>query len=156
MPPQTPNAFKYINGDVSTLPFSYTMTPLPTLLRDGSDSHLAKWYSVPATIATPYPILPITLPNYALYLQAVLRDSRRAMNDSSSGLRKLAKVVDMIYPPTSEHMEGLGPEASAPERHRMGNFFRRALGRGDRNSGQRGGNDDSYEFITPFRIDEYS
>lgn len=132
------------------------MSPLPTLLRDGSDSPLARWYSVPSTPATPYPALPITLPNYALYLQAVLRDSRRAMNDSSSGLRRLAKSIDMIYPPTTEHMEGFGPEMATPDRHRVGNFFRRALGRGDRNTGQRGGNDESFDIITPFRIDEYN
>lgn len=127
------------------------MSPLPTLLRDG-DSMLSRYYTVPSTTLTPYPTLPITLPNFAMYLQAVLDDSRRAMNDSSSGLRKLAKIADSIYPAVNAS-DGLN-ESAGSDRLKVGNFFRRALGRGDRNS-RRGGNADTYEFITPFRVDEY-
>ena len=65
-------------------------------------------------------------------------------------------MVDSFYPNTSNAVEGLGPESDGPDRRSVGGFFRRALGRGDRNNrNQGGGNLDTFEFITPFRIDEY-
>ncbi|KAH8118382.1 hypothetical protein DFH11DRAFT_1567050 [Phellopilus nigrolimitatus] len=120
------------------------------------DSDLSKCFTIPATNSMPYPTLPMALPDFAMYLHAVLEDSRRAAHDTSGGLRRLAKMVDSFYPATNIDMEGLGPEAVGPDRRGVGGFFRRALGRTEKNNqGQRGGNADTYEFITPFRIDEY-
>ncbi|KAI5123427.1 hypothetical protein M0805_006132 [Coniferiporia weirii] len=156
VPQQLANGFKYTNGDVSIFPYSYISSPLPALLRAGAgDSDLAKCFTVPATTNTPYPKLPLALPDYAMYLHSVLEDSRRAANDSSGGLRRLAKMVDSFYPQVANGREGLGMEADVPGRKGVGGFFKRALGRGERNQAQRGGNADTYEFITPFRIDEY-
>src|ERR1700722_9160538 len=95
IPPSTPSAWRYTNGDVNPLPWSYSLSSLPKILEDTS---LSKSYTIPSTNSTPYPTLPIDLPNMALYLQAALEDSRKAMNDSSSGLRKLAKMVDTYFP----------------------------------------------------------
>ena len=90
-----------------------------------------------------------------MYLQSALEDSRRTINDSSSGLRRLAKMVDGFYP-AEDHDLGPGPEAVAPDRLRVGGLFKKAFGRGDKNAMKngRGGNADTYEFITPFRLDE--
>lgn len=157
VPPAAPNAFKYNNGDVNTLPWSYTLSSLPALLRDGADSPLAKSYTVPLSPSTPYPSLPINLPNLAMYLHAALEDSRRAMNDSSSGLRKLAKMVDGYYPNDHDAIAVLGPEAGG-ERSRIGpGFIKKVFGKGGKKTQDkgRGGNADTYEFITPFRLDGY-
>lgn len=154
--PNTPNPHKYTNGDVCTLPFSYTLSALPTLLRDSADSTMAKYYSIPQSTSLPYPTLPIRLPNFAMYLHAALSESRKAMNDSSSGTRRLAKMVDGFYPADPSSVEGLGPEMTAPIR--VGGLFKRAFGRNQKNSttnSARGGNADTYEFITPFRMDEW-
>ena len=110
VPPSTPNAHKYTNGDVNCLPFSYTTSPVPALLRAGAgDDNISKVFTVPPTANTTYPTLPISLPDYAMYLHAVLEDSRRAASDTSGGLRKLAKMIDTLYPASNENLEGLGP-----------------------------------------------
>ncbi|OCB87862.1 hypothetical protein A7U60_g4996 [Sanghuangporus baumii] len=156
VPPSAPNMHKYTNGDINTLPYSYTMSPLPALLRAGAgDSTLSKCFTVPATANTPYPTLPMTLPELALYLLAVLDESRRAANDSSGGLRKLAKTIDSLYPVDS--LEGVAPEFDFPNKGGVGKFFKRVVGRASRESShnQRGGNVERFEYITPFRIDEY-
>ena len=47
-----------------------------------------------------------------MYLQAALGDSRRAINDSSSGLRKLARMVDGLSPEDNSRVVDVrGPEA---------------------------------------------
>ena len=156
IPPQAPNAHKYTNGDVSVFPFSYTTSPLPALLRAGAgDSSLSKCFTVPSTPTTPFPTLPVSLPDYAMYLHAVLEASRRANNDSTSGFRKLAKMVDSLYP-QSPNASGLGVEFNGPDRRGVSGLFKRVLGRDKNHSqNQRGGNADVFEFITPFRVDEY-
>ncbi|KAL5527430.1 hypothetical protein ACEPAG_6221 [Sanghuangporus baumii] len=156
VPPSAPNMHKYTNGDVNTLPYSYTMSPLPALLRAGAgESNLSKCFTVPATANTPYPTLPMTLPELALYLLAVLDESRKAANDSSDGLRKLAKTIDSLYP--ADSLEGVAPEIDFPNKGGVGKFFKRVVGRASRESShnQRGGNVERFEYITPFRIDEY-
>lgn len=154
VPPNAPNAWKYTNGDVSTLPWSYTLSGLPTLLRDGADSEMATYYTIPATTRTPHPTLPITFPNMAMYLQSALEDSRRAMNDSSSGLRKLAKYVDTYY--ANDH-EVVGVEDETEVRRSFGGgLFKKVIKRGNKQSkGNRGGNEEVYEFVTPFVPDEW-
>lgn len=150
VPSSQPNYFKYTNGDVNTLPYSYTLSTLPTLLRDVSDSEIARTYTVPSTESTPYPKLPIDLPKLAMYLQAALEDSRRAMNDSSSGLRKLARMVDELNPEDHDStVHVLGPEAGSKSR-KFRDIFR--IGKTPKES--RGGNADTYDLITPFRLDD--
>ena len=111
------------------------------------------------TDALPYPNLPVRLDNLSRYLQAALVESRKAMNDSSSALRKLAKMVDGFYPSEPVESSVLGEEAMAPDRMRMGTgFIRRAFGIGGRSGrDSRGGNanQDTFEYITPYRLDEY-
>lgn len=152
VPSSQPNYFKYSNGDVNTLPYSYTLSTLPTLLRDVSDSEIARTYTIPATESTPYPKLPIDLPNLAMYLQAALEDSRRAINDSSSGLRKLARMVDGLNPEDHDStVHVLGPEAGSERRNKLRHIFRIGKTPKDKN---RGGNADTYDLITPFRLDD--
>jgi len=147
VPANPQNAWKFTNGDVCTLPYSYTLSPLPALLRDGADSAISTYYVIPSTPKTPYPTLPINFPDMAMYLQSALQDSRRALHDSSSGLRKLAKCVDSYY---QHEPEFVGVE-EAPEKRSFGGVFKKVIGFGNRQGkGNRGGNEDVYEFITPF------
>jgi hypothetical protein len=84
-----------------------------------------------------------------MYLQAALEDSRRYLNDSSSGNRKLAKMVQTCYPSRAE--SALSEE---PERSSVGGLFMRVMGRTNR-SRTAGGNEDTYELVTPFVPDEW-
>ncbi|TDL29410.1 hypothetical protein BD410DRAFT_709722 [Rickenella mellea] len=155
IPPNTPNQFKYTNGDVSTLPWSYTLLPLPELLCDGPDSHMAKYYNIPVTTTTPLPSVPINLPNLAMYLQSALDDSRRALNDSSSGLRKLAKMVDGFYP-ADQPISVLGADDFG-DRSLLRRGVKKVFGKANKstNARGRGGNADTYELVTPFRLDDW-
>ena len=145
-PPTSNASHKYTNGDVNTLPFSYTMSPLPALLRDGPDGPMSKYYTVPATSNTPYPTLPISFPNMAMYLASAVEDSRRMAHDSSSGMKRLAKTLDTFYPAAVE----LGMEDDEPEKPAGGvvNMFRNVFGRGKKDPRR---NDDNYaDLVTPF------
>lgn len=156
VPAQIPNAHKYTNGDVTVFPYSYTSSPLPGILRTGAgDSSTSKCFTVPSTVSTPFPKLPLNLPDFAMYLHSILRDSRRAANDTSGGLRRLAKMVDDFYPQKNNSGGDVIGGEEEPERRGVGGLFRRALGRERRKHGQSSGNADTYEYITPFRIDEY-
>ncbi|KAA1466309.1 hypothetical protein DENSPDRAFT_790836 [Dentipellis sp. KUC8613] len=152
VPPSHPNYHKYTNGDVSTLPYSYALSSLPATLRDGADSSMAKYYTIPQTSSTPLPSLPIDLPSMAMYLASALEDSRRALNDSSSGLRKLAKMVDQFYPDNNPSGE-LGGDST--ERLATRRFLGRFVRRGNKSKDNRGGNADRYELVTPFVPDEW-
>jgi hypothetical protein len=132
--------------DVNTLPYSYRLSPLPTLLRDGPDSQISKYYTVPATARMPWPKLPISMPDMAIYLTRVLEDSRRALSDSSSGLRRLAKMIDQFYP--NQQSQPGGEE----EGQRRG-FLGRLMGRSTKP--QRGPNAEVYDLVTPFISDEW-
>lgn len=83
---------------MNVLPYSYTLGQRPTLLQETADTPISKIYVVPETDRVPYPTMPLTFPHLALYLQAALEESRRYLNDSSSGMRKLAKMVSQCYP----------------------------------------------------------
>lgn len=144
-----PGAYKYHNGDVNTLPWSYTLSSIPAVLRDGADTPMSKCYTIPLTESLPYPTLPISFPNMAMYLQAALEESRRHMHDSSSGMRKLAKMVDTCYP--TAYIDDI--DDSPLEKT---GIFKRLIGRGSKNNKKgRGGNEDTYELVTPFVPDEW-
>jgi hypothetical protein len=155
MPPPTSvaNSYKYTNNDVNTLPYSYTLSPLPQLLRDGADSPMAKYYVVPATNSTPYPTLPINFPNLAMYLQSAVEDSRKAANDSSGGVRKLAHNIDSCYPRDNERPDSLDLSETSRSRG-VGGMFKRVINRGKTPKG-RGGNEEIYDLVTPFVSEEW-
>ncbi|KAH7887613.1 hypothetical protein F5I97DRAFT_859728 [Phlebopus sp. FC_14] len=151
VPPSTLTSHKYMNGDVNTLPYSYTLSPLPPLLRDGAESSMAKYYVVPSTSTTPYPTLPINFPNLAMYLQSAVQDSRRAANDSSSGMRRLANYIDNCYPNDSETA---ALDQGGQPRRGVGGMLKRVIGRGKGSKGSRG-NEEIYDLVTPFVADEW-
>lgn len=136
--------------DVNALPYSYSLSTIPTLLRDAADTSISKTYTIPASNSVPYPTLPITFPNLAMYLHAALEDSRRYLNDSSRGNRKLAKMVQTCYPVREE--DGL---PGSPERSSVGDLFKRVIGRSNNKSTRTGGNEDTYELVTPFVPNEW-
>ena len=140
---------EYTNDDVNTLPFSYTMSPLPALLRDGPDGPMSKYYTIPATPNTPYPTLPISLPNMAMYLASAVEDSRRMAHDNSSGMKRLAKTLNTFYPAKVE----FGMEDDEPGGPAGGvvSTFRNVFGKG-RNDRRR--RDHNYaDPVTPFVSD---
>ncbi|KAF8076551.1 hypothetical protein FPV67DRAFT_1558996 [Lyophyllum atratum] len=143
-PSPEPNRLKNVND----LPYSYSLAGVPTLLRDGADTPISKTYTIPASESVPYPTLPINFPELALYLQAALEESRRYLNDNSSGYRKLAKMIKACYPTED------GPQ-DPPERTSVGGLFKRVIGRGPNRSTRRGANEDTYELVTPFVQDEW-
>ncbi|KAI6134985.1 hypothetical protein EV401DRAFT_1845067 [Pisolithus croceorrhizus] len=147
--PSVHNSHKYTSGDVGVLPFSYTLSPLPTLLRDGAESSMAKYYVIPSTPTTPYPTLPINFPNLAMYLQAAVEDSRRAAIDGSGGMRKLAQFIDSCYPSDTDAAVFDG---EAPKRG-VGGMLKRVMGR-SKGKGSRG-NEEIYDLVTPFVADEW-
>jgi hypothetical protein len=134
--------WKFSNGDVNTLPWSYTLTPLPPLLQASSDTNISKFYTIPATTATPYPTLPINFPNMAMYLASAMEDSRRTTHDGSSGMKRLSKNVDLFYPSEEPSgMEGTEP-AKGGVRGVFGKMFKR-------NTGAKR-NEDTWDLVTPF------
>ncbi|RXW21946.1 hypothetical protein EST38_g3901 [Candolleomyces aberdarensis] len=149
VPPSLPNAQKYNNPHPNILPWSYTLGDLPMLLRNAADAPMSKTYTIPSTDSLPYPTLPITFPNLALYLQAALDFSRQAKEDNN-GYRKLAKMVQTCYPNTEE------PSNEAQEKTTVGGLFKRVIGRGN-NKKKTGktNNEETYEYITPFVPDEW-
>ncbi|KAF8272531.1 hypothetical protein EI94DRAFT_1566037 [Lactarius quietus] len=144
-----PPDHRYTNGDVNVLPYSYNLSALPTLLSDGPDSLVSKYYVIPATPRTPLPTLPISMPSMAMYLASALDDSRRALGDTSSGFRRLAKMVDQFYP------NERAPAGGEEEARRRGG--RALIGRlmGRQAKQQRGRNADVYDLVTPFVPDEW-
>jgi hypothetical protein len=153
IPPTTQNSHRYTNGDVSVLPYSYTLSPLPTLLRDGAESPMAKYYVVPPTATTPHPTLPINFPNLAMYLQSAVQDSRRASSDSSSGVRKLANYIDNCYQNEAESATPIDQAVSV--RRGVGGMFRRVIGRHRGSARNSSGNEEIYDLVTPFVPDEW-
>jgi hypothetical protein len=80
-----------------------------------------------------------------MYLASALEESRRAPGDSSSGIRRLAKMVNYFYP--SEQSPG-----EEEERRRRGGgraFIGRLMGRTSRPP-QGGRNAEVYDLVTPF------
>lgn len=149
VPPNTPGAAKYSAFNPNMLPWSYTLAPIPTLLHDAVDTPRSKTYTIPATDIIPYPTLPITFPNLAMYLQAALDDSRRHTHESTGG-KKLGKMVQLCYPNSDD-----GPTESS-ERGSVSGLFKRVIGRGNKtNKKNRANNEDTYELVTPFVPDEW-
>ncbi|KAG6854868.1 hypothetical protein C0991_012058 [Blastosporella zonata] len=129
---------------VNDLPYSYSLAGVPTLLRDASDTAVSKAYTIPATDLLPLPTLPITFPDLAMYMQAALDMSRRYLNDSHSDYRKLAKMITTCYP---------DDDVPHDPSERRG-LFQRVMGRSNK-APRRGGNEDTYELVTPFVPDEW-
>ncbi|KAH8105946.1 hypothetical protein BXZ70DRAFT_1004241 [Cristinia sonorae] len=146
VPQNYPQKFKYKNGDPNVLPFSYTMSATPAYLREGADAPISKWYNIPATSALPHPKLPISFPDLATYLLDALEESRRAIHDGSSGMRRLAKLIEMCYP-----ADRSGDERTGRERG-VGGWVRGLIGRERQRSRDR--NEHTYEVVTPFVLNE--
>lgn len=137
-----PQASRYRAKDPNILPFSYTLSPHPNLLRESSDAPMSKWFTIPSTDTNPWPKLPITFPDLARYLMDAVDESRQ---DSSSGTRRLSKLVDTYYPTEAS------ANAESAEHQSSGgllSFFRRRRPSRDRNA-------DTYDIVTPFVADEW-
>jgi hypothetical protein len=146
-----PPEHRHTNADVNVLPYSYNLSSLPALLSNGPESPVSKYYTIPATAKTPLPKLPIKMDSMANYLASALDDSRRAPSDASSGLRRLAKMVDQFYP--EEH----GSTAIDEDGRRKGGraLIGRLMGRSVKAQRGRGLNADVYDLVTPFVPDEW-
>lgn len=95
----------------------------------------------------PLPPLPRNLPEMAMYFQGIL-DTPRKSSDPM-GVRRLSKLVEKYYPASN------GADADSGERSsRISGMFSKVMNRkGDRRRGGAGANADSYDLVTPFRLD---
>ncbi|KAF4619797.1 hypothetical protein D9613_005154 [Agrocybe pediades] len=152
VPPNTPGASRYTSGNPNLLPWSYTLITVPRLLGDAMDTNVSKTYTIPPLEGVPLPTLPITFPNLALYLQAVLDVSRKHTSDTS-GIGKLGKIVQTCYPNT----EVSHSEFDIPEKTTVGHLFKRVIGRSgkDKKKGKTTNNEETYQYVTPFVPDEW-
>ncbi|KAF5322290.1 hypothetical protein D9619_000503 [Psilocybe cf. subviscida] len=154
VPPNAPGAGRYLSGNTNLLPWSYTQSPVPMLLRSNADTNISKTYTIPATDKVPLPTLPITFPNLALYLQAALDNSRRYPNDTTSGLGKLGKLVQLYYPNIVEQNQL--EFGDSEDRSSMRDVFKRVIGRAKKdNKGKSTNNEETYQLVTPFVPDEW-
>ncbi|KAK7470196.1 hypothetical protein VKT23_001634 [Stygiomarasmius scandens] len=84
--------------EVKNLPRSYTLasSALPSLLKE-SEKNSPMCYTIPQTKDLPYPSLPISLPDLAIYLEASMDQSRRSLSKRwrrSHDVELLARMVD--------------------------------------------------------------
>lgn len=86
-----------------------------------------------------------------MYLASALEDSRRALGDSSSGVRRLAKMIDQFYP----NSQGMRAAGEQEERRRGGRaLIGRLMGRTSKPPQGRH-NAEVYDLVTPFVPDEW-
>ena len=93
VPSNIPHAAQYDSPNPNLFPWSYTQSSLPALLDPPPDN---KSYTIPATDKLPYPALPITFPDLALYLKAALEESKQHIHDDTGrgGLGMLVLECD--------------------------------------------------------------
>jgi hypothetical protein len=115
------------------------------MLKDASDTLLSKTYTIPATPSVPFPSLPITFPNLALYLQAALDDSRR--QSESNPHHKLAKMVEICY--ANDNVPNGIDEPDKPTG--VSGLFKKVIGKGSKKGRKNGGgNEETFDRVTPF------
>jgi hypothetical protein len=91
------------------------------------------------------------MPDMAMYLASALEDSRRAQSDSSSGLRRLAKMINQFYP-SQQAQVAAGDEDEQPRRGGRA-LIGRLIGRSSKREGGR--NAEVFELVTPFFSDDW-
>lgn len=146
-PGDNPLMWKYRTEDTSVLPYSYSLASPLAILREGADAPMSKFYTISSTPETPYPKLPITFPDLAAYLATTLDVSRNAGHDTSViGLRRLAKILDAIYPNDR-------PALNPAEKSGMREKLKHLVGLGGKSSRNR--NAETYDLVTPFVADDF-
>ncbi|KZT12557.1 uncharacterized protein LAESUDRAFT_753629 [Laetiporus sulphureus 93-53] len=148
VPLNASNSSRYRSGDTTVLPYSYTLTPPPPLLQDGADAPMSKYYTIPSIPGNLYPTLPVTFPDLATYLASALEASRDAVHESP-GLRRLAKLIDTLYPANHPN----GPAEEEDEKMGMRQKLKNLVGFGQKVSRNR--NEETYDLVTPFIADEF-
>ena len=91
VPSNLPHEAQYDSSNPNILPWSYTQSPVPVLL-DRPEYY--KPYTIPATDKLPYPTLPVTFPDVALYLQAAVEESKQHIHDDTDR-KRLGKMVQI-------------------------------------------------------------
>ena len=102
VPPSILGAAKYDSLNPNILPWSYTQSPTPEFLRHPADQQGLNRYTIPATYKLPYPTLPITFLDLALYLQAALDESNQYIHDDTGG-KRLGMLVQ-VYNSHQAHL----------------------------------------------------
>lgn len=146
VPVGAPNAVRFRSGDSTVVPWSYTISAAPAVMRDGADGPLSKFYTIPSVPGNLYPTLPTTFPDLAMYLASALELSRNGAPEGYPGLRRLSKLVDSLYP--EEHVD-MEADEKVGMRQKLKNF----VGLGSKP--QRSRNAEMYELVTPFVPDDY-
>ncbi|KZV95180.1 hypothetical protein EXIGLDRAFT_485259 [Exidia glandulosa HHB12029] len=158
VPRGTPAAWKWSNGDTAKLPYNFPTPPPPPPSSTGTGTGHTLLVSTPDAplfaFTAPHAELPLSMPALARFLTEKMAESRAAAKkDSSSSLRRLAKIVEVAYPEVKE------PRVREPGERRamimdVLMFKRGFLGK---KKGSGGGleNDQTYDLVTPFRMDEW-
>ena len=110
---------------------------------------MSKIYTIPASESLPYPSVPMSFPNLALYLQAAL-DFSRQQKDDTAGYKKLAKMVQSCYPHTEETSN-----LASEEKKTVGGLLKKVIGLDKKKRAGKSNNEETYEYITPFVPDEW-
>lgn len=146
VPVNSPNAVRFRSYDSTVVPWSYTISAAPAVMRDGADGPLSKFYTIPSVPGNLYPTLPTNFPDLAMYLASALELSRNGAPEGYPGLRRLSKLVDTLYP--EEHVD-MEADGKVGMRQKLKNF----VGLGSKP--QRRRNEETYELVTPFVPDDY-
>jgi len=160
LPLLVPNAHSFTNGDTTVLPYSYTQLPPSSPHKHflTPSPNTSEIYVVPLSAGSPFPILPITLPNLALYLQSAMNDSiaRKVQSDLTNSMRRLARFVGSFYPEEgqSDAGEGIGSSSGGRVTDVFGGILGRVVGRRRREDERE--TVDYSVIVTPFRVDQYT
>ncbi|KAG8832125.1 hypothetical protein FRC17_001996 [Serendipita sp. 399] len=149
--------------DTSVVPYLF---PAPEPGRPLENLPETQIYSIPTK---PLPILPVSLPHLAPYLQAALDESTRS-RDSRSRLQKLVQATTVTTHSTSHIATALITGSSGSRYESEGNPIKVAESSGSRrnfiarvfrpkssgNPGNKSVNNENYDVVTPFTMDNYA
>lgn len=147
VPVNAPNAVRFRSGDSTVVPWSYTISAAPAVMRDGAEGPLSKFYTIPSVPGNLYPTLPTTFPDLATYLASAFELSRNGAPEGYPGLRRLSKLVGSLYP--EEDFDMMEADEKVGMRQKLKNFV------GFGSKPQRSRNAEMYELVTPFVPDDY-
>ncbi|EJD36060.1 hypothetical protein AURDEDRAFT_117180 [Auricularia subglabra TFB-10046 SS5] len=140
VPPNTHQAWRFTNNDTTRLPYSFPVPQQGASAPSLVNTPEAPLYVFPA----PHAELPLSMPGVARFLTEKMAEARAETSNKSS-TRRLAKIVDACYPEPREKREPGDRRAAL-----LGRLFGRG---GARKSGPE--NDQTYDLVTPFRMDDW-
>ena len=185
LPLNTPRPWRFTNIDTGRLPYKFPVPATAAGLASSSSLNLGSSITSAATLtnspdapmyafAAPHAELPVSMPNVARFLMEKLVEARAAMTGSGAcfrlltprvltsaleltafkyvtgsdaqSIRRLAKILDTCYPEQKAE-RAPGQRRAALKAMIMGN-----RGKAKKNEPE---NDQVYQLVTPFRMDDW-